>query len=145
MGQHHAHTCHTKSRAGSKQGGQELLKCMKIRVSRNFFGAQISSFEQQLPAHDALRTFGGPDTYRAVFIRAPAILSTDPDSVTVLSEYKCSHEEVQKAGQDKVIVAAGSGNLLATAFHPELTEDLRWCAPGPESCKDNVFADEQDC
>ena len=101
---------------------------MKIHVSRNFFGAQISSFEQSLPAHDALKAFGGGDTYRALFIRAPAIISVGPDDVAVLSEYVCSKEEAEVSGRESVIVAAKSGTMLATAFHPELTEDLRWCA-----------------
>jgi pyridoxal 5'-phosphate synthase pdxT subunit len=112
--------------AGAKEGGQKLLKCLKIHVSRNFFGAQISSFEQLLPAPDDLKRFGDAETYRAVFIRAPAILSADTDAVTVLSEYKLGPEDAQQAGRDTVIVAATSGHMLATAFHPELTEDIRW-------------------
>lgn len=114
--------------AGAKQGGQALLHCMKVHVSRNFFGAQIASFEQQLPAHEQLRRFGGDDTYRAIFIRAPTIMSADADVVTVLSEYTLPAADQQRLGAERVVVAAKQDNMLATAFHPELTEDTRWCA-----------------
>lgn len=113
--------------AGAKQGGQELLQCLSVHVSRNFFGSQIASFEQLLPAHEDLLKFGDGSTYRAVFIRAPAILRVDKDRVTVLSEYTLSQEEQQRAGRASVVVAAKSENMLVTAFHPELTEDTRWC------------------
>lgn len=97
-------------------------------MSRNFFGSQIASFEQRLPAHDDLLKFGDDSTYRAVFIRAPAILSVDKKRVIVLSEYQLTNEEQQRAGRESVVVAARSENMLVTAFHPELTEDMRWYA-----------------
>lgn len=100
---------------------------MKVHVSRNFFGAQIASFEAELPAHDALRAFGDSATYRALFIRAPAILSVEAEKVTVLSECTLSAEQRERSGRESVIVAAQSDNMLATAFHPELTDDTRWC------------------
>lgn len=100
---------------------------MAVHVSRNFFGSQIASFEQQLPAHEDLLKHGDGSTYRAVFIRAPAILRVDKERVTVLSEYELTPEEQQRAGRDSVIVAAKSENMLVTAFHPELTGDTRWC------------------
>jgi 5'-phosphate synthase pdxT subunit len=49
---------HTPPRAGQKKGGQALLGGLDICVSRNFFGAD--------------------DTFRAVFIRAPAVLEAGP-------------------------------------------------------------------
>jgi SNO glutamine amidotransferase family len=101
---------------------------MKIHVSRNFFGDQLSSFEQQLPAHEQLRQFGEAPTYRAIFIRAPAVLEADTEVVTVLSEYTLTESERARMGREKVIVAAQSGHMLVTAFHPELTDDTRWCA-----------------
>ena len=104
---------------------------MKVHVSRNFFGAQIASFEQQLPAHEQLQRFGGGATYRAIFIRAPTIMSADADVVTVLSEYTLPAADQQRLGAEKVVVAAKQDNMLATSFHPELTEDTRWCAVGP--------------
>ncbi len=57
-------------------------------MQRNFFGAQINSFESQLPVPKQLEPFqSGPQDYRAMFIRAPAIMETGP-SVEVLSEYR---------------------------------------------------------
>lgn len=101
---------------------------MPLHVSRNFFGAQIASFEQHLPAHESLMKLGPGSTYRAVFIRAPAILSVDESKVIVLSKYKLSDAEKERSGKDDVIVAAQFNNMLVTAFHPELTDDCRWCA-----------------
>ena len=82
--------------AGQKEGGQALLGGLDCRVQRNFFGAQINSFETDLPVPPALREGGGgggnsgaaadsePATYPAMFIRAPGILEAGSD-VTVLS------------------------------------------------------------
>jgi glutamine amidotransferase PdxT len=61
-----------------KKGGQALLGGLDICVSRNFFGAQINSFEAPLPAHQALTQYGGDDKFRAVFIRAPAVVDAGP-------------------------------------------------------------------
>jgi len=45
--------------------------------------------------------------------------------------YALSAEERDKAGgRERVAVAVRAGRLLATAFHPELTSDLRWCGAG---------------
>jgi 5'-phosphate synthase pdxT subunit len=87
--------------------GQEAhLGMMDIKVQRNAFGRQIDSFVTQLDIDG--------DRYPAVFIRAPLILSVGA-GVDVLARLP--------AGQ---IVAAQQGHLLATAFHPELTSDLRF-------------------
>jgi len=110
---------------GQKRGGQALLGGLDICVSRNFFGAQINSFEVGLPAHADVRAFGGADTFRAVFIRAPAVLEAGP-GVEVLATYTLSAAEAADAGRADVAVAVRRGPLLATAFHPELTTDLRW-------------------
>jgi 5'-phosphate synthase pdxT subunit len=67
-----------------KKGGQALLGGLDICVSRNFFGAQINSFEAPLPAHQALTQYGGDDKFRAVFIRAPAVVDAGPQ-VSILS------------------------------------------------------------
>jgi glutamine amidotransferase PdxT len=64
--------------AGMKKGGQALLGGLDICVSRNFFGAQSNSFEAPLPAHQALTQYGGDDNFRAVFIRAPAVVDAGP-------------------------------------------------------------------
>jgi len=63
---------------GQKKGGQALLGGLDICVSRNFFGAQINSFETQLPAHSQLQQYGADSKFRAVFIRAPAVLEAGP-------------------------------------------------------------------
>ena len=115
--------------AGAKNGGQALLQCMPLHVSRNFFGAQIASFEQRLPVHKSLSDFGGDATYRAVFIRAPAILKVDESKVTVLSRYILTDNDRERSGREDVIVAARCMHMLATAFHPELTDDDRWYVP----------------
>jgi 5'-phosphate synthase pdxT subunit len=44
--------------AGQKKGGQALLGGLDITVSRNFFGAQINSFETMLPAPTELQALG---------------------------------------------------------------------------------------
>jgi hypothetical protein len=50
--------------AGQKEGGQALLGGLDCRVQRNFFGAQIRSFETQLPAPPGLPAFlAGPQVF----------------------------------------------------------------------------------
>eukprot|EP00877_Chromochloris_zofingiensis_P010896 jgi/Chrzof1/605/Cz01g22050.t1 len=110
---------------GQKKGGQALLGGLDICVSRNFFGAQINSFETQLQAPQELQQYGGNERFRAVFIRAPAVVDA-AEGVEVLAQYQLSAEEQAAQGRDSVIVAVRRGPLLATAFHPELTKDLRW-------------------
>jgi 5'-phosphate synthase pdxT subunit len=85
---------------------QRLLGLMDTQVDRNAFGRQVNSFEAPL----AIEGFDRP--FNAVFIRAPAIVGAGP-GVEVLA----------KIGEK--IVAARQRNLLALAFHPELTDDLR--------------------
>ncbi len=85
---------------------QPLLELMDIRVNRNAFGRQRESFEAQVD-------FKGLDSpFNAVFIRAPCITEAGR-GVEILSRY------------DYAIVAARQKNLLALAFHPELTRDFR--------------------
>ncbi|PWA68901.1 pyridoxine biosynthesis 2 [Artemisia annua] len=118
---------------GQKEGGQELVGGLDCTVHRNFFGSQIQSFEAELPVPDLAATEGGPPSFRAVFIRAPAILEVGPDvevlaSISVQSSKTVdpSSQEESAESEGKVIVAVKQGNLLATAFHPELTIDSRW-------------------
>jgi len=85
------------------------LGLMDITVMRNAFGRQVNSFETELKI-PAL----GKKSFPGVFIRAPKIESC-ADNVEVLARLA-----------DGTIVAARQGKLLATAFHPELTEDLRF-------------------
>jgi 5'-phosphate synthase pdxT subunit len=86
---------------------QPRLGLMDIAVIRNAFGRQIESFEADIPFAPTPN-----QPIRGVFIRAP-IVSRVGAGVQVLSTF-----------EDK-IVAVQQGNLLATAFHPELTDDTR--------------------
>ena len=87
---------------------QPLIGVMDITVRRNAFGRQLDSFEESLTV-PAL----GDAPFPGVFIRAPLIEKTGR-GVTVLATLT-----------DGRVVAARQGRLLATAFHPELTEDGR--------------------
>jgi 5'-phosphate synthase pdxT subunit len=95
--------------------GQPLLTTMDIRVRRNAFGTQRESFETAL-AIPAL----GERPVHAVFIRAPLIESVGA-GVEILGRL----EDAPGDGGAN-IVAARQGHLLATAFHPEVTDDLRF-------------------
>jgi 5'-phosphate synthase pdxT subunit len=99
--------------AGQKQGGQPLLGGLDVTVNRNYFGRQAQSFEVDLDA-----PLLGPDPVHAVFIRAPAVTEIGPgvESLAALG----------RTPGERVHVAVRQGPLLATAFHPELTDDLRW-------------------
>ncbi|XP_077225363.1 pyridoxine biosynthesis 2 isoform X2 [Tasmannia lanceolata] len=122
---------------GQKSGGQDLVGGLDCTVHRNFFGSQLQSFETELSVPELVAKEGGPATFRCVFIRAPAILKAGPD-VEVLADYPvplekliCSKsvdesQEEKLRSEEKVIIAVKQGNLLATAFHPELTADTRW-------------------
>lgn len=85
---------------------QPKLGLMNIKVNRNAFGRQIASFESDL----TISGFATP--FPAVFIRAPYINQ-------VAAEVKILSKMSEK------IVFAQEGKLLAAAFHPELTKDLR--------------------
>ena len=86
----------------------EPLGVMDIEVRRNAFGRQVDSFETDLE----IPVIGEPP-FHAVFIRAPFIAKAR-DGVEVLSRLP-----------DSTGVAARQGNMLALAFHPELTDDPR--------------------
>jgi 5'-phosphate synthase pdxT subunit len=90
--------------------GQPLLGSMDITVERNAFGRQVDSFEADL----AIPELGEGGPYHAVFIRAPIIESVKGDARAISSL------------PDGRIVAARQGKLLATSFHPELTQDARF-------------------
>jgi 5'-phosphate synthase pdxT subunit len=93
---------------------QPLLKVMDITVQRNAFGAQVDSFEADLDIPELAKATNTSHPYHAVFIRAPIIESVRGDA-HVLSKLA-----------DGRIVAAQEGHLLATSFHPELTDDARF-------------------
>jgi 5'-phosphate synthase pdxT subunit len=87
------------------------LAVMDITVDRNAFGRQVDSFEADIQ----LEFSDSEVPFRAVFIRAPRIISVK-DGVQVLA----------RLAEGDAIVAARQQNLLVTAFHPELTDDLRF-------------------
>jgi pyridoxal 5''-phosphate synthase, glutaminase subunit Pdx2 len=89
---------------------QPLLGIMDIRVVRNAFGRQVDSFEADFDLPELGE--GGP--YHAIFIRAPIIESVE-DGVKIIASLP-----------DGRIIAARQGKLLATSFHPELTQDTRF-------------------
>jgi 5'-phosphate synthase pdxT subunit len=93
---------------------QPLLGLMDITVARNAFGRQVASFEVDLEVPALLEVDETPKAYHAVFIRAPLIESVYGEA-QVLAKLEDGHA-----------VAAQQGHLLATSFHPELTEDDRF-------------------
>jgi pyridoxal 5'-phosphate synthase pdxT subunit len=93
---------------------QPLLELMDIKVERNAFGRQVDSFEADLNVPELKQATGTNEDYHAVFIRAPIIESVDADAKILASV------------PDGRIVAAQQGHLLATSFHPELTNDTRF-------------------
>ena len=93
--------------------GQQTFGGIDMAVRRNAFGRQVDSFEGEITlATDKLATDGKP--MHAVFIRAPWVEEVGA-AVTVLGTD-------DRTGR---IVAVRQGQLLATAFHPELTPDRR--------------------
>ena len=96
-----------------KKTGQPLLGLMDVRVKRNAFGRQRESFEAPL----RMSIFDEP--FPGVFIRAPCITHA-ADTVDVLATLDEDDDKMNKR-----IVAARQGNIMALAFHPELTGDRR--------------------
>ena len=92
---------------------QRTLGGMDVTVRRNAFGRQVESFETDLD----VGVFGDGPALHAVFIRAPWVEDAGP-GVDVLATVAAG----PAAGK---IVAVRQGALLSTAFHPELTGDLR--------------------
>ncbi len=91
---------------------QETVGGLDVIVRRNAFGRQVDSFEV-----DIAMPVLGKELFPAVFIRAPWVESVG-DSVEVLAEISSG----ERAG---TIVAVRSASVLATSFHPELTQDIR--------------------
>lgn len=93
---------------------QPLLGLMDITVERNAFGRQVSSFETELEVPILREMFQDERPYHAVFIRAPLIETVQGEA------------QVLATLPEGSIVAAQQGRLLATSFHPELTDDNRF-------------------
>jgi len=87
----------------------EPLELMDMTVRRNAFGRQKDSFEAEL-----LIPVLGEKPFPGVFIRAPIIEQVN-GKVEILARLA-----------DGAVVAARQNKLLASAFHPELTDDLRF-------------------
>jgi len=85
---------------------QPLLDLLDVQVERNSFGRQRDSFEGEI-SMDSLNI----PKLNGVFIRAPSIGELG-DKAEIVSKF------------NEKIVAVKQGNILATAFHPELTEDV---------------------
>lgn len=94
-----------------ENSGQPRIGRMDIKVRRNAFGRQVDSFEAELSIPPL-----GEEAFPAVFIRAPIILGYGPD-VEVLAD-------IEQDGKRRA-VAVRQGKLLASSFHPELTQDPR--------------------
>ena len=93
---------------GVTEGAQPLVGGLDIVVRRNAFGRQARSFETALAVEGL-----GEGPVDAVFIRAPWIEEAGP-GVEILARH---------AGH---AVAARQGDLLVTAFHPELSGERRF-------------------
>ena len=101
-----------------KKGGQPLIGGLDITVDRNYFGRQVDSFEADLDVPtlaEVARPEDPQGPFHAIFIRAPAVIEVGPE-VEVLA----------RLPDQGPIVAVRQGHLLGTAFHPELSNDLRF-------------------
>lgn len=87
--------------------GQPLLGLIDIAVVRNAFGRQRESFEAELDI-----PMLGEKPFPGIFIRAPAVKEVGSD-VEVIAEFMGK------------VVGVKQKNLIAVAFHPELTNDTR--------------------
>ena len=85
---------------------QPLLDLLNVDVERNSFGRQRDSFEAEI-SMDSINI----PKFNGVFIRAPSIPEVG-DNVDIIAKF------------NEKIVAVKQGNILATAFHPELTTDV---------------------
>jgi len=86
---------------------QQLLNVLDIVVERNAFGRQNDSFEADLNIKMI-----GDQSFKGVFIRAPIVTETGKGVAVVTT-------------LDGKIVAVKQGNIIGTAFHPELSGDIR--------------------
>ena len=93
---------------------QPLLELMDITLARNAFGRQVDSFETDLNVPVLQKVSPDKEPFHAIFIRAPLI------------EEVHGNAQVLASLADGRVVAAQEGHLLATSFHPELTDDDRF-------------------
>jgi 5'-phosphate synthase pdxT subunit len=90
--------------------GQETFGGIDITVRRNAFGRQVDSFETDISAPE-ISTL----PIRAIFIRAPWVEKIGKDVQSLAS--------LESSNGQSHVVAVRQGRLLATAFHPEITDD----------------------
>lgn len=84
------------------------LKVMNIKVKRNSYGSQLDSFETYSKINNI-----SSKKIPLIFIRAPQVIEIG-DKIKVLCKL------------DDKIVAVKENNMLATSFHPELSDDLEF-------------------
>jgi 5'-phosphate synthase pdxT subunit len=89
--------------------GQETFGGLDVVVARNAFGSQVDSFETDL----AVDGWSGPPVH-ATFIRAPLVSEVGPRATALATL------------PDGGVVAVEQENLLATAFHPEVSGETRF-------------------
>jgi 5'-phosphate synthase pdxT subunit len=89
-------------------GDEPVFRLLDVEVRRNAYGRQLDSFEADVD----LPVLGEPPMH-GVFIRAPVVSDVGP------------RVEVLAVDEDGRPIAVRQGRVLATAFHPELTDDLR--------------------
>ncbi len=99
----------------------DSLELMDITIERNAYGGQLDSFETQIEFDCGVGVLGR--MVPAIFIRAPRILEVGPEVKILI-----------KTGEE--IVGAREKNMLATTFHPELTDDLHVHQYFIEMCKE---------
>ncbi|MDR2723324.1 MAG: pyridoxal 5'-phosphate synthase glutaminase subunit PdxT [Cellulomonadaceae bacterium] len=104
--------------------GQQTLGGMDVTVRRNAFGRQVDSFEADLNVA-GISDLPGGSPVRTVFIRAPWIEDTAPGVQVLARIPQHATDGAQVPAGAGRIVAARQGNLLVTAFHPEITGDAR--------------------
>ena len=88
--------------------GQESFGGLDVTVQRNAFGGQVESLETEI----TVAGFGGP--VHAAFIRAPLVVEVGPAARALAT--------LPGGG----VVAVRQGNLVATAFHPEVSGETRF-------------------
>ncbi|MER7795768.1 pyridoxal 5'-phosphate synthase glutaminase subunit PdxT [Microbacterium sp. NPDC096154] len=96
-------------RIGDGIEGQQTFGGLDVTVRRNAFGGQVESFETELD----VPALGAPPVH-ATFIRAPVV------------EHVGASARALAALADGRVVAVEQGNLMGTAFHPEVTGETRF-------------------
>ncbi len=86
---------------------QPILEVLDIEIERNSYGSQVDSFETQLNIECI-----GSEPFQGIFIRAPVIKNVAPE-VQIMAKFNDD------------IVAVRQKNIIATTFHPEISNDSR--------------------